>query len=151
MVSSVTSSSHSVPSVVQMWTFRTLPAKIFSSCTNIVAAVAAAAGPQLSPLKTLHEPAVYSPVFRRIQFLCFPLIAHAQLQQCCQGLPVHVESQLWFWVAVVRVLLWKPGNLDSVRKLWRHDFAQANIMVVLLTFRKHKVHFTMFIRQFVIK
>uniref|UniRef100_A0A9J7Z7X0 Endosome-associated-trafficking regulator 1 n=1 Tax=Cyprinus carpio carpio TaxID=630221 RepID=A0A9J7Z7X0_CYPCA len=52
--------------MVQTWTFKTLPAKIFSSCTNIVAAaaVAAAAGPQRSPLKTLREPAVYSPESR---------------------------------------------------------------------------------------
>lgn len=72
MVSSVTSSSHSVPSVVQMWTFRTLPAKIFSSCTNIVAAAAATAGPQLSPLKTLREPAVYSPDSRPLLCLNLP-------------------------------------------------------------------------------
>lgn len=71
MVSSVTSSSHSVPSIVQTWTFRTLPAKIFSSCTNIVAA-AAAAGLQLSPLKTLREPAVYSPESRPVPRLNLP-------------------------------------------------------------------------------
>lgn len=35
VVSSVTSSTHSAPSMVQMWTFNTFPAKIFSSCTNI--------------------------------------------------------------------------------------------------------------------
>lgn len=75
MVSSVTSSSHSVPSMVQMWTFRTLLAKIFSSCTNIVAAAAvaaAAAGPQGSPLKTLREPAVYSPESRPLLRLNLP-------------------------------------------------------------------------------
>lgn len=71
-MSSVTSSSHSVPSIVQTWTFRTLPAKIFSSCTNIVAAAAAAAGLQLSPLKTLREPAVYSPESRSVPRLNLP-------------------------------------------------------------------------------
>lgn len=72
MVSSVTSSSHSVPSIVQTWTFRTLPAKIFSSCTNIVVAAAAAAGLQLSPLKTLREPAVYSPESHSVPRLNLP-------------------------------------------------------------------------------
>lgn len=39
VVSSVTSSSHSAPSMVQMWIFNTFPANIFSSWTNIAAAV----------------------------------------------------------------------------------------------------------------
>lgn len=38
VVSSVTSSSHSVPSTVQTCIFNTLPAKIFSSWTNMTAA-----------------------------------------------------------------------------------------------------------------
>lgn len=39
VVSSVTSSNHSVPSTVQMCIFNTLPANIFSSWTNISAAL----------------------------------------------------------------------------------------------------------------
>lgn len=39
VVSSVTSSNHSVPSMVQMCIFNTLPAKIFSSWTNMTAAL----------------------------------------------------------------------------------------------------------------